>query len=237
MSGWSAVVASHRGQVRTRNEDRVAAFGWVAPTEQLTPVELRVRDLAPAVVAVADGLGGHTCGDRASQLAVCALMAASPRLVHRDTVLEECLRIHEDLLEDAGRDASRAGMGTTLVAAVCTGDELLVVHVGDSRAYYVEPGLVDQLTEDDSAPDGRLTQCLGGYGTNAVRPWVEAVAVEPPARLLLCTDGLHGIVARDELRALLAEEDPVDCVAGLMNAAFAAGAPDNVSICLIVPGS
>ena len=229
------MVATHRGHVRTRNEDHVAAFGWLAPDEQLPPVELRVRDLTPAVFAVADGLGGHPCGHRASRLAVSGLMAARDRLISRDAVLDECGRLHPRLVDDAALDAGRAGMGTTLVAAVDTGDELLVVNIGDSRAYYVEPGLVDQLTEDDSAPDGSLTQCLGGYGRTTLLPWIDTVTVEPPARLLLCTDGLHGAVSRDELRTVLAEEDPVDCVTGLMAAAFAAGAPDNVSVCLIVP--
>ncbi|HEX5495840.1 MAG TPA: protein phosphatase 2C domain-containing protein [Mycobacteriales bacterium] len=238
MNALTAVVATDRGAVRAGNEDRVGVFGWVAPVEQATPVLLSIRGGGPAVVAVADGLGGHACGERASRLAVQWLLAAAPRLDGPAALREELVRIHGELLRDAAEDPARAGMGTTLVAALVLGDgvlgdQVVLAHVGDSRAYHVEPGLVERLTDDDAAGGGAITQCLGGLPGVEVYPHLDTQKVAPTARLLLCTDGLHGVVPAPLLRELLAEPDPVRCVSGLMDAAAAGGAPDNVSVCLL----
>lgn len=233
MSALTAVVATHRGAVRAGNEDRVGVFGWVAPVEQAVPVLLSIRSSGPAVVAVADGLGGHACGERASRLAVRWLLDALPRLDGPAALREELVRIHRELLRDAAADPARAGMGTTLVAALVLGDQVVLAHVGDSRAYHVEPGLVERLTDDDAAGGGAITQCLGGLPGIEVHPHLVTQPVDPAARLLLCTDGLHSVVPAPLLRELLAEPDPVECVSRLMDAAAAGGAPDNVSVCLL----
>ena len=235
MNAVTAVVSTSRGLVRQVNEDSVGALGWLAPAETPTPVSLSTRTTDPVVVAVADGLGGHPAGAVASRLAVEQLLAAAPDLVGPPAVEGACRRIHARILQAGAARPERTGMATTLVAAVIAADKVIVCHVGDSRVYYVEPGLVEQLTTDDAEPggNGALLQVLGGRADARLEPHVTALPLDAAARFLLCSDGLHNCIPRNRLRALAAEADPLAAVTGLAAAARDAGAPDNVSICLL----
>jgi protein phosphatase len=236
MSRVSAVVLTSRGLARPTNQDSVGVLGWIAPAET-GPTTLSARPDGPAVVAVADGLGGHRAGEVASRLAVEEFLAAVPDLVTADALARTYQRIHARLLEAAARHPERSGMATTLATVVVSDATVIVGNVGDSRVYYVEPGLVEQLTTDDVGPgeSGALLQVLGGRPGARMDPQVTTVPLEPGGRFLLCSDGLHGCVAEPRLRALLSEGDPVAAVAGLAGAALKAGGPDNLSICLLLP--
>ncbi len=140
-------VATDTGRVRTSNEDSVGAFGWIAPPDQPVPVALATATASsPLVVAVADGLGGHAAGEVASQHAVRQLMAAAPALDSEAGIRQAILGIHADLLQRGRSCPGHAGMATTLAAVIIASSAVLCVHVGDSRIYYVESGLLDPTT-------------------------------------------------------------------------------------------
>lgn len=231
----SVTVITGRGLVRDNNEDRIGVFGWCAPVEMPAPVTLSLAVGRPAVVVVADGLGGHPAGEVASAMAV-ELCGADPGQLTGATALTARIQsIHSGILAAGAVRPEHTGMATTLTAAVVSPDSVRVVSVGDSRAYYVEPGFVEQLTEDDVDPNGSgaLSQVLGGREGSTVD--AEIVMTQPRAglRLLLCTDGLHAHTDPAELRRLLDTPDAVESVAALHRAAYEAGAPDNVSLCLL----
>jgi len=227
------------GLRRTGNEDRIGAFGWLAPTDMTTPVTLRATVSDPVVVTVADGLGGHLAGEVASIRAVEAFHADPAALTDGPAIAGRLRAIHADLLAAGADRPDWAGMATTLVAVVVCQDTVLVTGVGDSRIYYVEPGLVEQLTEDDvdAAGTGALSQVLGGRPGETIEPQVVITEVRDGIRLLLCTDGLHAYLDETELRKWVHDPDPAAGVAALHEAVHAAGAPDNVSLCIVDIGS
>jgi len=223
---------SARGLVRTGNEDRISVFGWLSPAEASDPVTLTRTVDAPLVVAVADGLGGHLAGEVASARAVEAWQAAPAD----ETELTERFRsVHSGLLDAGTSRPDWNGMATTLVVAVVCRDRVLVAGVGDSRAYHVEPGFVEQLTVDDLAASGtgELSQVLGGRPGQDVTPKVMTSELRDGIRLLLCTDGLHSYLPRTTLRELVTIPDPAAAVSTLRDAVYAEGAPDNISMCLV----
>jgi PPM family protein phosphatase len=224
-----------RGLVRSANEDRIGVCGWMSPMEMTDPVLVACIAAAPLAVAVADGLGGHQAGEVASHRAIAALMGRQGTLVDEAAVARQFRCIHDDLLHHGCEQLELRGMATTLTAVVVAGERLLVGSVGDSRAYYVEPGLVEQLTADDTDPfaGGALIQVLGGTAGTPITPQVSALDVAGGMRLLLCSDGLHSYVPPARLRELAAVGDPVAAARKLHRAALAVGAPDNVSLCLV----
>jgi serine/threonine protein phosphatase PrpC len=225
-----------RGLVRQANEDRVGVFGWCAPAEMSAPVSLRAAVDQPLVVVVADGLGGHPAGEVASAMAVEQCMADPVELAGSAGLTARLQSIHSGLLEAGRADQGRTGMATTLTAVVVTPDRVRVVNVGDSRAYYVEPGFVEQLTDDDVDPSGSgaLSQVLGGRADRDIDPKAVTTELQDGIRLLLCTDGLHSYTDPGRLRELLdAADDPAVIVAALHESVRQAGAPDNVSVCLV----
>ena len=118
---------------------------------------------------VADGLGGHRAGEHASNMAVEVLMHTlqtardngdSPDL---DLVLDAFDRANHGILNEARRSPEREGMGTALTAIVVHGDQLVLGHIGDSRAWRIRDGVIEQLTQDHTVVgqqvrDGLLTE-------------------------------------------------------------------------------
>ncbi|MFD4669279.1 PP2C family protein-serine/threonine phosphatase [Lentzea sp. NPDC058450] len=219
-----------RGLVRAGNEDRVSVFGWSAPREMTEPVLLTRETSEPVLVVVADGLGGHQAGEVASEFAVTALHTALP-----DVAADPARafgRVHEDLLALGASQPELEGMATTATALLVT-DVITICHVGDSRAYYVEPGFVSQLTTDHVEPGGALTQVLGGRPGREVVPQVREVESAECSRFLLCSDGLHSYVDAAVVREGAALESSFGAARALLRAAVEAGAPDNVSVCVV----
>jgi protein phosphatase len=206
-------------------------------------------DDAMGLVAVADGMGGHRAGEVASATALEALRAA----VGAGRPLREAIEdANEAVHTKSLTDASLHGMGTTLTAGtLAAGGTLIVGHVGDSRAYLLHEGELRRLTTDHSlveelVRDGRLTadeaavHPLRSRITRAlgVDPSVEVdvypVELTPGDRLLLCSDGLTGMVQADDIAATLRRElDPTRAATMLVDAANAAGGEDNITVVIV----
>jgi PPM family protein phosphatase len=220
---------SHTGKVRRTNEDSFL-------------------DLPPLFV-VADGMGGARAGELASRLAVDTFRELPPvdgesgedRL--RRTILESNRRV----LERAKDDPATAGMGSTVTAALVADDQVVLGHVGDSRAYLLRDGALQQLSHDHSLVAeleraGRLTReeaavhpqrsvitrALGAGPELQVDTSV--VQVRDGDVLLLCSDGLSGLVGDLAIANLLGGGGPLaDSVRRLVRAANDAGGDDNVT--------
>jgi serine/threonine protein phosphatase PrpC len=213
------------------------------------------------VVAVADGLGGHQAGEVASAIAIEPVAAldertfASPEEA-REALVAAIRQGNQAIIAKAMSDPAYWGMGTTVTAAAIAGDRWLqLAHVGDSRAYLLRGDRLQQLTRDHTivaelVRQGRLTQGEAAHHpersvlTRAVGldPGLE-VDTPPPFELrpgdqvLLCSDGLTDAVTEDRIAEILRTQDdgPAACQA-LLDAANAAGAPDNVTVVLLRAG-
>jgi protein phosphatase len=206
-------------------------------------------DDATGLVAVADGMGGHRAGEVASATALEALRAA----ITSGRPLRESIEDANDAVFTKSRtDQDLHGMGTTLTAGtLVAGGTLLVGHVGDSRAYLLHDGELRQITEDHSlveelVREGRLTAdeaavhpqrsiITRALGLDlAVEVDVYPVELAPGDRLLLCSDGLTGMVQPDDIAATLRREsDPHRAAAQLVDLANHAGGEDNITVVVV----
>ena len=202
---------------------------------------------------VADGMGGHRGGATASQTAVEALEAAfaSAESISADWLALAIQQANRAVNDRAAREPSLRGMGTTLVAVAVSPDGgAWVAHVGDSRAYRLRQSRFEQLTEDhsvvaelvrrgaitpeeaDSHP--RRNEILRSVGiSEAVDAELCELALDPGDRLLLCSDGLCGVVPDAELERLIAEHAPDDAVVRAVDAANERGGPDNITAVVV----
>ena len=205
---------------------------------------------------VADGMGGHTAGQLASELASEATVNTLRTLVDASASLTEKLRYsvsaaNREILSTAEAKPELTGMGTTLVALLAGPDRIALAHVGDSRAYLVRGGRIRQLTDDHSlvaelvrrqeiserAARGHphrhvLTRALG------VRRSVEADLAElTPAvddTFVLCSDGLTTHVQDDEIEAtVLSAAELEEACDRLVDMANARGGEDNITVVLV----
>ena len=204
----------------------------------------------PPVFAVADGMGGAQAGEVASRLAAASVGRFQPGdQGGRDYVTSLIQEANRSVYERAEGDAAASGMGTTMTVAVVEDDLVWVGHVGDSRAYLIRDGRLEQVTEDHSlvaelVRSGRLTPdeadahphrsvITRALGTE---PEVDvdtfSVAPRPGDVFLLCSDGLTTMVSDTEILAIVeASNGDLDAAArGLVEAANAAGGEDNVTV-------
>lgn len=238
------------GRVREHNEDTV-----------LVPMVALPNETTAQLCIVADGLGGANAGEVASRLAAhtvwmrmqLAILQRTPSAADEwRTLLCEAVRAANRAVYRAMRaDAARAGMGTTLTAALVVGDMAHIAHVGDSRAYHIHADGITRLTDDHTLGAllqvrGHLTEeeatqpayrdvlwrALGMPGTIAVDSC--SVALKRGELLLLCSDGLVKEVADDELAAYaMAEEQPQRSCEHLVALAEERGGADNISVALL----
>jgi PPM family protein phosphatase len=220
------------GRVRRRNEDSFV--------------------LDPPLFAVADGMGGAQAGEVASRLA-----AGAFREYHDAYRLEPAERV-EAIIQEANRriyerartDSEASGMGTTVTAAILTNGRVSIGHVGDSRAYRIRNGELEQLTEDhslvaDLMRSGRLTPeeadahpqrsvITRALGTDAeVDVDTVTIDVEPGDLFLLCSDGLTTMVPEEDILRLVEEAGTLDEAArSLVRAANSGGGEDNITVVL-----
>jgi PPM family protein phosphatase len=199
--------------------------------------------------AVADGMGGHQGGEVASRLALETLQRVAD---HPDAGLAEVVReANRVVFSRASEDPGLAGMGTTLTALLAGDDGLHLAHVGDSRAYLVRDGRLRQLTKDHTVvqgfvDQGRMTEIEASMHpqrsilTNAlgvdeeIRVDEQVVEVRPGDRLLLCSDGLTGMIDDDQILEILsAHDDPQAACDALVDAANEAGGQDNVTAVIV----
>lgn len=229
--GWATDV----GKRRDHNEDACTTF---------------VTDDGRTVCVVADGMGGHLAGEVASDLAIQVLSrelkapAGDPAAALRSAIE----RANREIWEAAQRDPAKAGMGSTIVVALLSGDEAYLANAGDSPAYLVRDGAAEQLTRDHGlvaeqveagilTPEDAehhpfrhiLTRCLG------VEEQVEAEvyparALQPGDLLVLCSDGLTEHVSKQEVAQYATDDDPAAVAQGLVDLANARGGHDNITV-------
>jgi serine/threonine protein phosphatase PrpC len=216
----------------------------------------RVRDgnedaylVEPPLYAVADGMGGHRGGEVASQLALETVEDLFQR--GKGTLDEQVREANRAVFQRSSRDRKVAGMGTTLTAALLDGDGIRLAHVGDSRAYLVRAGAVRRLTEDHTLVNrmiraGEITAdeaeihphrnvLTRSLGTEPeVEIDVDRIGLLDGDRLLLCSDGLTGMVTEDQIAAILeATPSPQDAADRLVRAANRAGGVDNITVIVL----
>ncbi|PSQ18303.1 serine/threonine-protein phosphatase [Halobacteriales archaeon QS_8_69_26] len=243
MNDFRAVSRTDLGRERDRNEDFAIETGLRAGAHLL---------------AVADGMGGHAAGDVASATALKAFHDRISEGLSDDTeglpartLLTGAVEAANEAVLDAGAGSGTEGMGTTLVAALVTCDEVVVVNVGDSRAYLVggDPPRIERVTVDQSIAnemvekgllsreDARdhpqrhvLSQALGV--TEDVDPDFFSVSLSGDT-LLLCSDGLTEEVTDEAIgRAVVESADLAGAAEALIDRAIEGGGSDNVSVVL-----
>jgi serine/threonine protein phosphatase PrpC len=230
---------THQGRVRTSNEDCFVA------------------NPDTGLFLVADGMGGHAAGEIASGLAATTMddMVTAKGSAGQEPA--EILRLatmaaNSRVLEAQRTDRALAGMGSTLTALLVRGSRYSIAHVGDSRAYRLRDGTLQQLTRDHSLvwhlfengvlekvdlvrhPQKNLiTRSIGSH------PQVEIDIEEGEGRAgdlyLLCSDGLTDGVSDEGIRGLMiaAEKTPQEMADNLVNAANEAGGPDNITVVVV----
>ncbi len=240
------------GRQRDHNEDSIFAFSMAFGEDpNHTPLGLFI---------VADGMGGHQYGEVASSTAVRTL--AGFILKHFQESLANSSQSKDESFQDlmaaavieAQRTVKQAapGSGTTLTVALVAGQKVTIGHIGDSRAYIIHPGgggevltrdhsivkrmeELGQITSEEAAIHPQrnvLYQALGQ--SEILEPDIFTVDFPQADRLLLCSDGLWGVLSADNLfRAVASTSDLQNICQGLVASANEAGGPDNISVIVV----
>ncbi len=237
--------ASDVGRKRAQNEDRVLVA---------VPDDAADRARHGVLLLVCDGMGGARAGEVASALAAETIereWSAAPGADRAAELVAAVERANAAVHEESLRDSELGGMGTTCTALAVVGREVFVAHVGDSRAYLLRGGRLVALTSDHSlvaqlVRDGLLTadQARTDPRRNVVTRSVGVSAnvdvdggrapldLEPGDTLLVCSDGLHGVVEEPDLARLAAGPDLDAACRAAIALANERGGPDNISIAL-----
>ncbi len=231
------------GRKRSVNQDSA---------EILFPAE---GSLLPPFLVLADGMGGHQGGEIASQAVLEAFReeySQSHDNLNYAEILKACVILaHQWVKERATTDEKLGGMGSTVVAAFLENDKIHLVNVGDSRAYILRDQNAILISRDqslvaDQVRAGRLTEEQArtsrkknvlSMAINAKRPVVvpvlNEVSFEPNDILLLCSDGLWGVVNESFLWAAANEFEPQEASEKLVALANRGGGPDNISVLIV----
>lgn len=240
------------GKQRELNEDSLLAItSTMAGNSGNLPFGLYI---------IADGMGGHQFGEVASNAAIRTVAGYVLRKFHSylfqlktDTMDESFQEIMLAAVSEAQRAIQREapGSGTTLTAALVLGQQITVAHVGDSRAYFVYPdGRIEAITRDHSLvqrlqelghispeeaenyPHRNVLYRALGQG-EILEPDIFTVAFPQPASLMICSDGLWGVVSEQDLVRSINEAPNLQrACQNLVTAANTAGGPDNISVVL-----
>ena len=204
------------------------------------------------LLVLADGMGGPAGGDIASSVAIAHLVPLDTDSHPAETLLpslrDALMDAHEELSERSEQDPELAGLGTTCIALMRSGNKLAMVHIGDSRAYLLRGDTLTQVTTDHSfvqylVDSGQITpeeaehhpqrnvvmRILGDSQADVTPDETMREAVVGD-RWLLCSDGLSGVVSSDTIAEILPDvRDPGECAEELIRLALLAGGPDNVT--------
>ena len=204
------------------------------------------------LLVLADGMGGPAGGDIASSVAIAHLVPLDTDSHPAETLLpslrDALMDAHEELSERSEQDPELAGLGTTCIALMRSGNKLAMVHIGDSRAYLLRGDTLTQVTTDHSfvqylVDSGQITpeeaehhpqrnvvmRILGDSQADVTPDETMREAVVGD-RWLLCSDGLSGVVSSDTIAEILTDvRDPGECAEELIRLALLAGGPDNVT--------
>ena len=224
-----STVATHTGRKRRHNEDAYV--------------------LQPPLFAIADGMGGARAGEVASSLAAAALQSGEVDGNGKERVTALIQAANRSVYERSSRDAEVAGMGTTMTVALVEDGTVTLGHVGDSRAYVLRDGELEQLTDDHSlvaelVRGGKLsaeeaehhpqrsviTRALGTDPDVDVDTFT--VEAEDGDVFVLCSDGLTDMVGDDEIGEVLAgsRENLKAAAEELVRRANKAGGQDNITV-------
>lgn len=233
--------ATHRGLVRSKNEDAYAIID---------------DDSLPCALILADGMGGHRKGELASRLAVDYIEKHLRKDLPRAEEPDQVMQLLVEIIEKANvkvylgslEEETNHGMGTTLTTAVFLPENLILAHVGDCRAYLLREGVLIQLTEDHTlvqemlaagslTPDESvqhprrnvLTRALGV--PEYVQPDQFNLPLKSGDRILLCSDGLHGHVPDSVIESCMKKnKKPEHLVQQLIDQALQTGGDDNITV-------
>lgn len=243
---------------RKGTDDIPAAVTDIGCEREINEDRYAVVD-APAGRAwvVCDGMGGELGGELAAQLAIDAIRRGFEA---RD--FESADRALSFSVEEANRvivlrrqNPAFSAMGTTVVMVVVKGDEVIIGHVGDSRAYLVRDGQMEQLTMDHtyvqdlvnrgaisqeealSHPQAHvLTKCLGAdpmLEVDTRQFWIWRNGSDTRDKLVLCSDGLYSLVTDKEIAAIVSENSPQDSCVQLVELAKQRGGYDNITLAIL----
>jgi protein phosphatase len=231
MSLGAVSARSDTGRKRRRNEDSYVC--------------------EPPLFAVADGMGGAQAGEVASRLAAGTLREAQGEGAPEERVVALIQEANRRVYQHAGEDETRRGMGTTVTAALALEDRVVIGHVGDSRAYRIRDGALEQLTEDHSlvaelVRSGKLSPeeaenhpqrsvITRALGTDPdVDVDVFSVDAQAGDVYMICSDGLSGMVDDETILALVERHrgDLDSATQALVSAANKQGGEDNITVVL-----
>lgn len=207
---------------------------------------------------VCDGMGGVTGGELAAQLAIDAIRRDLEKYHGRaaDVALKSAIIEANRVIVLRRQNQAFASMGTTIVGAMFDGAEVAIASIGDSRAYLVRDGAIQQLTIDHTyvqqlvdrgeiQPEEALahpqahilTRCVGaepGIDIDVGRYWIWPVDdTEPSDSLMLCSDGLYSLVSEAEIASTITRMSPQDACVRLVELAKARGGFDNITVAII----
>ncbi len=237
---------------RPSNEDNMLSY---------VPEDPQMMAKKGAIFVVADGLGGHTQGEVASELAVNTIRDTYYQDTNEDIVTSLRIAVEHtnsliwkrngEKFQDATKDEkAQVGMATTCVAAVLQNDRVYVANVGDSLAYVIHAGQIMQiaqvhswvaeqvhaglLTKEQARSHEKrnmITRCLGVKAD--VEVYVASEPVQDGDILILCTDGLWSLVEEDELRSIVEQYDSQESAKRLVERANENGGPDNITAVVV----
>lgn len=232
------------GRIRENNEDKFEFF---------EPEELELLAIKGSFFAVADGMGGHASGQIASELALKTVVKtyyADPNEDAGESLRAAIFAANAYIFDAAQAIPDRNGMGTTCTAIVLRDRDVVIGHVGDSRAYLVRGGEIRQLSSDHSwvAEQVRLgalteeeaerspfrnviTRSLGAATEVEVDIYHERIEKED--LFLLCSDGLSGYVCSEEMREILTSWSPAMAALKLTELANENGGGDNITAVVV----
>lgn len=219
------------GNVREHNEDSLTVL--------------------PPLFAVADGMGGHEAGEVASEITINTLNDLAPQSADAEALARAVVAANLNVIKAPSQGVGREGMGTTLTAAILEKERLVIAQVGDSRAYLLHNGSLQQLTRDhslmaDMIEAGQLTEAEARVHPNRsvitraigsdphMQPDLYELNVETGDRLLLCSDGICGMIEDHEIASTMRQAPSAQsCADQLVEAALAAGGFDNATAVVV----
>lgn len=219
------------GNVREHNEDSLTVL--------------------PPLFAVADGMGGHKAGEVASEITINTLNDLAPQSADAEALARAVIAANLNVIKAPSQGVGREGMGTTLTAAILEKERLVIAQVGDSRAYLLHNGSLQQLTRDhslmaDMIEAGQLTEAEARVHPNRsvitraigsdphMQPDLYELNVETGDRLLLCSDGICGMIEDHEIASIMRQAPSAQsCADQLVEAALAAGGFDNATAVVV----
>ncbi|MBT2681307.1 Stp1/IreP family PP2C-type Ser/Thr phosphatase [Bacillus sp. ISL-35] len=239
-----AVFMTDRGKVRLHNEDNGGIF---------------MNSHGQRLAIVADGMGGHRAGDVASEMTIQHLKGLWEKSTKIHTaeeaeqwLQESVLQVNQEIFQHSLNHTECEGMGTTIVASICTNLFATVVNIGDSRCYLLNETGFKQLTEDhslvnelvrsgqiskeDAEHHPRKNVLLRALGTEeSVEMDIKTIIYEEEDVLLLCSDGLSNKVSQEEMESILTDNHMSleDKAAEFIKRANQYGGEDNITLAIV----